>query len=578
MGALILIPLTTLEFTDYFRISFLILLALLSLSIGMLRRKIEFGKTDLAWLLIIIATAASGINAINPTYVWHGCMTTVLLYAAFKSFQTMTWTKAIEEIYLHIFTVLWIIGLATQVYILWDGLYDNNHRVISGDLKTILITGVNLNYINTYLVALTPFVFIKNDGLVFYLKIPLLILLLLLIYGSGSMWAFLLLILVMIGLAGFHLKIRKKVILGASVILILVGTVALLLINHNRGNLRGINPLVSEFSTQNDRFWMWKTSFDMWKEHPVLGHGKNNWTLAHPRKGYIGCNFCTGPRSVRFEHAHNAAMQILSELGILGAAGYGLLGLLVIGVLLRKSEGDSPFLIAAMASLVCFILATMLYGVVYNYKNNFSGLTFLSVFILALIAKKPQASSGQSSKIDFVFALSLLLGLVGAGYANHRFEKSVQQFRDGVTKIRAGDLDEARTILQKATLFGNRPNIYRSIGDSYLLEKNFKEAYNNHDTAISYDPYNRKLILNLGHKYFNSKKFKRALSMANKNLALHSSHEPSLILKARALAGLGRKRAALKIARDLRKKYERRRRQEDKVTKMQKLIDEITGK
>lgn len=65
-----------------------------------------------------------------------------------------------------------------------------------------------------------------------------------------------------------------------------------------------------------DRIWTWKSSIDMYLDHPVNGVGLDNWELYYKDKGYK-----YPQESQNLPHAHSNYMQLLAETGTIGMLG-----------------------------------------------------------------------------------------------------------------------------------------------------------------------------------------------------------------------------------------------------------------
>lgn len=66
-----------------------------------------------------------------------------------------------------------------------------------------------------------------------------------------------------------------------------------------------------------DRIWTWKSSFDMYLDHPVNGVGLNNWSWYYKNAGYK-----YSEETQNLPHAHSNYMQLLAETGTIGFLGF----------------------------------------------------------------------------------------------------------------------------------------------------------------------------------------------------------------------------------------------------------------
>ncbi len=572
IAALLLWPFPCLRISDYDRLY--VLGVLLAISFVLQRKELTFSGMDLAWWSLIVVTWISVRNAMSPVHVWYGVMTTTYLYLCYKSFMGVVWNARTKRIFFDVLGVIWALSLVYLIYVLWDGFFDQRRHDVASDNKNLHVAGINLHVLNCYVVALTPFVLFRKEK-VFQLICPLaLALLLYLLYASGSVMAF----LVACSLAAVYLlwrlHLKRKTLLAILVSITLLLILAFSLFAAQRGgSLRGTNTVFNEFYSQQDRLWMWERSWNMFEEAPMLGHGKNNWKIAHGRDGYAGCSRCVS-RTYRFLHAHNAFFQALSETGVLGLLCYLMLGLGLVRPAISEFRQGNTLAIAATLSLVAFLAVSMIYGTVYNFKNNLSVLTFLMALNLAVI----QGGSGVQSihpRKKTLLLVVLLSMVVASLYTTYRFDQARKLQATASAQIKQRDYGEARKTIQSALMFGDRSILYRMLGSTYAPEKDWKKFNLFYQQATSYDPYDRRILAVIGNQYLRHKKYSLALKYTQMAIDLDPASLTAQKLLIRIRLAQKRYNKAMQLARTLRKKYASRTWRKNELRDIDKLIKQI---
>ena len=123
----------------------------------------------------------------------------------------------------------------------------------------------------------------------------------------------------------FYFRSSKKLAVGILAILVLLGgTIA--------SSPQYVDRLSTTFDTKTNmsnlgRIWVWKSSLDMYLDHPINGVGLNNWGRYY-RSGYQ-----YSEETQNLSHAHSNYMQLLAETGNIGFIAF----LYFIGYSLVKS-------------------------------------------------------------------------------------------------------------------------------------------------------------------------------------------------------------------------------------------------
>lgn len=140
-----------------------------------------------------------------------------------------------------------------------------------------------------------------------------------LLTGTRSGWLTSLAVLFVI--AFLYVKNKWKVLVGVLVVLLCFGGVFYASPNLS-ARLKTIGHLSSDISVT-DRFKMWQSAANIWRDYPVLGIGVGQYREAYQT---IYClpdswDYKCAPEQ-RHQHPHSNYMLILAEAGIVGAAAF----------------------------------------------------------------------------------------------------------------------------------------------------------------------------------------------------------------------------------------------------------------
>jgi O-antigen ligase len=140
----------------------------------------------------------------------------------------------------------------------------------------------------------------------------------------------------------------------------------------------------------NSRFLFWGVALEAFKQNPFAGVGADNFISAYrqARENYSSLDaenkLLEINEDVLAERPHNEYLQILSELGIVGAIIFAwLLGGIVYAFFSLRRNRASLLSIAAFAGIVAFLISSLASS--YSFRVPANGLCFL--FLLAIIAK-----------------------------------------------------------------------------------------------------------------------------------------------------------------------------------------------
>lgn len=135
------------------------------------------------------------------------------------------------------------------------------------------------------------------------------------LFGCFGRGAFLVSALVAPFYLYYYLKNSKKIAIIILAILCLLGGIVI-------SSPKYVARLSTTFNTTTnrsnvDRIWTWRSSIDMYLDHPINGVGLNNWGWYYKNEGYK-----YSEETQNLPHAHSNYMQLLAETGSIGFLGF----------------------------------------------------------------------------------------------------------------------------------------------------------------------------------------------------------------------------------------------------------------
>ena len=462
------------------------------------KQKINRSIIDVLWLSLIGLTGLLIPTATNTNFALYGFFTTSLLYLCYTVFSTVNWQKGASELIYPIALVGTMTLMSIQAYNLRNNFFTNTWVI--GDATFLAQFGeINHHWLGAAMMMLLPFLLFQKGGIKVIIAGGSILFALFLASIAGSAQVLLVGLFLGITFILFHVKMPVKnwLYLGLGLLFIVGG--GLLMTFWTKGDVRGFSFVIDEFFDQSDRIWMWQQSWELFKEAPLTGIGKNNWEIAVGKWGYEACYYCSQSEFIvnRFKHGHNAIFQIISEHGLFGLVLYGSIGFVALNRFIKKWSNIQPIELAALTSLLSFFFLCLTYGIVYNYFNHFQGLPVLAVCCLAIIQSpaKPEKISFLSTSsftiISFILSLSCLLYF-------YQFASSQKHFKLGADSLHSEyNVGQIENHLLKATTLSHPTkgmeklaHLYEKMGYPEMASLAYKKA-------LLADPYN----VMLGHDY-----------------------------------------------------------------------------
>jgi len=472
------------------------------------------------------------------------------------------------------------------------------------DLQSLTSTIGQKNWISNYLVMIFPALFSyflsektrKKIIYFFWLSIHYTTLM---ICQSRGIWISISLTLILAIYIIFKLKfyeifkINKKWLFLLLITFLIITTIYSTKNPLNKSVITVTERAMSTFDEKdpsiNTRLLIWKTTFEMIKDKPLLGSGIGTFRMNYldyqadflqKNPGYIKYSGKAG-------EAHNEYLQMWAELGIIGLVifiGIILIFYSLIIDYLKKNDNDKDKLIVfgLVLGITCFLIhclfcfplhvpalgitffAIMGLTVAYTRKTNLYEISsdhgLKEVKLINKINKKIKIALSILMFIFMVFAINLLVikpyiaelyYFKGMRYnVDKNYTKSLANFQYavqldpyngrilhalGTTYYNLSIPDKAEEVLQKTKKYITDINTFYNLGLVYSQSGEYQKAEEEFKQAIYLNPLFNKAYYDLGYLYFIQKKYDNTIEQWNKILEI----EPNFPNKYIVLNNLG---------------------------------------
>jgi len=378
------------------------------------------------------------------------------------------------------------------------------------DLNSLTSTIGQKNWISNYLAMIFPVVFSyflleqsKKNRILYFFLLSILYATLMICQSRG-IWISISLttiIAIYIILKFNLLKVFKENKRGLVLILITFLVITIIYSTDNPLNKSAITVpqrAISTFDEQdpsiNTRLLMWKTTFEMIKEKPLLGSGigtfKMNYLIYQAE--FLKSNPYYIKYSGKAGEAHNEYLQMWAELGIIGLGmfiGIILMFYSLIIDYLKKNDSDKEKIIVfgLVLGITCFLIHCLF---TFPLHVPALGVTFFTLLGLTVI---------YTRKINL--------------------PKTDSDNRPKEFKLKNKGIKIALTILVLVfmiwaiNLVAIKPYIaelYYFKGMRHNVDKNYTKSLPNFQYAVQLDPYNGRILHALGTTYYNLNIFSKS--------------------------------------------------------------------
>lgn len=222
---------------------------------------------------------------------------------------------------------------------------------------------------------------------------------------------------------------RLKIALSTAFIFIFIGFLSLWIFkdsqfiqNQNITILKRLTQFSLSEATAQTRFLTWRTALRGFGDRPLLGVGPENFNYLFnanydPRLLKFGGG---GFDETWFDKPHNAFLEILTEIGVMGGLAYLLIWLAVVLTLFKLFKNGQKILTFILASAFTAYLGSIFFAF-----DSFGSLFGLFLFLAFLAShnntnntneKRPNNPNGNFRIIFGVLGLAVLFGLLYVNY------------------------------------------------------------------------------------------------------------------------------------------------------------------
>jgi len=339
----------------------------------------------------------------------------------------------------------------------------------------------------------------------------------------------------------------------------------------NKSDITVPQRALSTFDKQdpsiNTRLLMWKTTFEMIKDRPILGSGVGTFKMNY--LDYQADFIKNNPYYIKYSgkagEAHNEYLQIWAELGIIGL---GIL-LLIIFTFYKlvweffKEEKNSKkklMCLGLFLGINCFLIHSLF---TFPLHVPTLGSTFFVIFGLTVVyikdfnlSKIGKERNIRNPLIKIVLTIFILLLMIVAincivmkpyiaelyyfkgirHNVDKNYTKSLPNFQYAVqldpyngriihalgsTYYHLGIQDEAQKILQRTKKYITDRNTFRNLGLSYTQSGNYQEAEKEFRHAIYLDPKFYNAYNDLASLYIYENEYDKAIRQWEKAIELN---------------------------------------------------------
>lgn len=237
------------------------------------------------------------------------------------------------------------------------------YQGLNGDLRAAGFFGNPMTFAG-WLCIFVPLLFLEAiENKIFnnkkYLSIFIFIVSFLALYYNGTRGAWLA-VAIILGMLMIYYAVRNKKALVVSVSVILMLSIA---VSTNDYFVKRVSSININHSSNQERFLMWSSAWDMFKDNPLLGVG-----LGQYKDQYQNIYVSPLAKEPKLEHAHNNIMQMLAENGIIGTLGFLIMvGYIILNNLVNWFKSKEIFSLMIVASTTALLLQGL---TEYNFGNS----------------------------------------------------------------------------------------------------------------------------------------------------------------------------------------------------------------
>lgn len=283
-------------------------------------------------------------------------------------------------------------------------------------------------------------------------------------------------------------------------------------------------------STIQERFYLWKSSVNMFFDNWLLGVGLGNWAINFPSYGLTLWRLRQG--EVIMQRPHNDILENFDELGIIG----GGLFLMILLYPFLKAQNTKKHIYCTMG-VICFIVISL-----FSFPQERVVPSILFFTLLGFILRNQISVRVKSVVLivitSFTFLSCLLVfskinseQIFKSYLLNHSTKESIYELEtakstlfclDGTSTpidwyigdlyLKYGLIDSAKLSFESALkLNPNHMHVLNSLGGCHLYSQQFDSAKFYFNRAIEIAPYYEDGLYNLAHSHYSLGELNQAI-------------------------------------------------------------------
>jgi len=285
------------------------------------------------------------------------------------------------------------------------------------------------------------------------------------------------------------------------------------------------------------RTHFWSNSFEMIKDHPLIGVGTGNWKLHFPKYGISGIDESVDQGITQIQRPHNDFLWVWSEGGLLALIFY--LGIFLLAVLrIRKNLLEKPgkqevvINLAALFGISSYFIFSMGDFPMERVSHN---LLFFS--LIALVFSKGSKPVFNTGKLPFYVSVILIGFALAVNYYRFNGEKAANDVLQANATRNAQAIipavEKAENRFYNMDSYSNPLRYYSSLG--YLATQRAELAFRELQEAQEIAPYNMLVLNQFGNTYNMLGEKDKALSYFDSALAISPFFEMAILNKGKIL-------------------------------------------
>ncbi|MBI2945140.1 MAG: tetratricopeptide repeat protein [Candidatus Wallbacteria bacterium] len=362
-------------------------------------------------------------------------------------------------------------------------------------------------------------------------------------------------------MASVNLRVRLKdaapSIAAVAFVFLLLANLPSILADNRELGLKAVAAAAKETEgSARVRLALWANSIPMLKEFPLLGVGPNNWYLHYPKYAFAMMHDPTFSTAAQAEHPHNDLIQIVGEVGLLGAAAsvwiVVVLVLLALSNPLLSADDETPA--TRRNVFVSLSLLGILIDGIFAYPLHLApgaGCFFVGAAILVTFTpgseSKPWRIPGGA---PVVVALALVSAM--AGLRDVRILRANYHYRLGAISMAGSQWKDAERHISDSLEFdATRYRTHSVLGRCLAMQGRLKDSIEQYRQALACHPNQINVLYNLAHSLRGAGQTEEAMKILERSLEVVPRFTEGLYLLGSFQKETGKRESAITTFRKL---------------------------